>query len=185
MEDEHIVELYWARSENAISETSVKYGKYCYAIAYHILLSAEDAEESVNDTYLNAWNSMPPHRPTVLSAFLGKITRRISIDRWRMHNAKKRGGGETTLVLDELEECVSSGHDVEREIEEREIIRVLDAFLGKLSQNERDVFMCRYFFVMPVSEICEKFGFGQSKVKSMLSRTRKKLWADLEKEGLV
>lgn len=185
MEDQGIVELYWARSENAISETSAKYGRYCRAIAYHILSNEEDADESVNDTYLDAWNSMPPHRPEILSTFLGKLTRRIAIDKWRLRDAKKRGGGETALALDELAECVASGYDVEREIEERELTRALDAFLGKTAETERDVFLCRYFFLMSVSEICNKFAFSQSKVKSMLSRTRKKLRSDLEKEGLI
>ncbi len=110
MEDDHIIDLYWARSEDAITETSEKYGKYCYAIAYHILSNAEDAEESVNDTYLGAWRNMPPHRPSILSAFLGKITRRISIDKWRGRTADKRGGGEIVLALDELADCVPSGH---------------------------------------------------------------------------
>lgn len=185
MEDECIVELYWTRSENAISETSTKYGKYCYTVAYHILSSAEDAEESVNDTYLDAWNSMPPHRPAILSTFLGKITRRIAIDRWRGRDAKKRGGGEVVLTLEELAECVSSKYDVEREIEEQELIGALNTFLGKLSKDERDVFICRYFFLMPLSDICNKFQFGSSKVKSMLSRTRNKLRNYLMKEGLI
>lgn len=185
MEDERIVDLFWRRSEHAIRETSAKYGTFCYAIAYRVLCSAEDADESVNDTYLDAWNSMPPHRPAVLPAFLGKITRRIAIDRWRGRSAGKRGGGEAALALDELAECVSSGCDVEREIEGRELAREIDAFLGKLARKERDVFVARYFFMMSVSEICEKFQFGGSKVKSMLSRTRKKLQAELEKEGLI
>ena len=111
MEDNAIIDLYWARSENAISQTAVKYGGYCYAIAYHILESPEDSEESVNDTYLAAWNTMPPKRPNVLSAFLGKITRYISLDRWKRRSASKRGGGQTTLALEELEECVSGGEN--------------------------------------------------------------------------
>lgn len=113
MDDQEIVALYWARSEQAISETSSKYGSYCYSIAYNILHSSEDAEESVNDTYNDAWNSIPPHRPSVLSTFLGKITRRISIDRWRRRTAEKRGGGEMSLVLDELQECVAEGKNTE------------------------------------------------------------------------
>ena len=106
MEDVSIVNLYWARSENAISETSKKYGNYCYSIAYNILGNVEDADESVNDTYLDAWNNIPPHRPSILSTFLGKITRRISIDKWRGRTAEKRGGGEIVLVLDELSDCI-------------------------------------------------------------------------------
>lgn len=185
MEDNRIVDLYWARSENAISETAVKYGKYCYSIAYHILTSEEDAEESVNDTYLDAWNSMPPHRPNMLSCFLGKLTRRIAIDKWRSRNAQKRGGGEVALTLEELAECVPSGHDVEQEIEEKELLSALNEFLARLSANERDVFLCRYFFLLSIEEISEKFTFSPSKVKSMLSRIRKRLRADLEKEGLL
>lgn len=185
MEDNILVELYWARSEDAISETSTKYGKYCYTIAYHILASPEDAEESVNDTYLDAWNAMPPHRPAVLSTFLGKITRRISIDKWRRRTAGKRGGGEIPLVLDELADFVPSGHDVERAVMERELVDMLNAFLAGLSVRESDVFVCRYFFLMPLTEICERFAYSPSKTKSMLARTRKKLLAYLRKEGLL
>lgn len=111
MNDDKIVDLYWIRSEDAITETSIKYGKYCYGIAYNILADAEDAEESVNDTYFDAWNTMPPHRPSALSAFLGKLTRRISIDRWRKRSAAKRGG-ELAAALDELNECVPSHENV-------------------------------------------------------------------------
>lgn len=185
MEDNILIELYWARSENAISETSTKYGKYCYAIAYHILTNPEDAEESVNDTYLDAWNAMPPHRPATLSTFLGKITRRISIDKWRRRTADKRGGGELPLVLDELADCVPSGHDVERTVMEQELAAMVNAFLAGLSAQERDVFVCRYFFLMPLSEISERYCYGLSKTKSMLARTRKKLLAYLRKEGLI
>ncbi len=185
MEDLCIVELYWNRSEKAIAETSAKYGKYCYSIAYHILMNAEDAEESVNDTWLDAWNAMPPHRPSVLSTFLGKLTRRISIDRWRERSAKKRGGGEMPLVLEELEGCIISGQDIEHEVLEQELVGALDGFLSKLPDTERDVFVCRYFFLLSVAEICEKFHFSQSKVKSMLSRTRRRLFAYFEKEGLI
>ena len=120
LSDDRIVELYWERSESAISETADKYGDYCHYIAYNILYNREDAEESVNDTWLDAWNNMPPHKPSILSTFLGKITRRISIDRWRKKHAGKRGGGEMDLVLDELEECVSDPTDVEMVIEQVE-----------------------------------------------------------------
>lgn len=128
---------------------------------------------------------MPPHRPAVLSAFLGKLTRRISIDRWRGRRAGKRGGGETALALEELEECVSSGHNVEREIEERELLEKVNRFLERLSWDERDVFVARYFFLAGIGEISAKFSFSRSKVKSMLFRTRNKLKVYLEKEGLI
>lgn len=182
MEDECIVDLYWARSENAISETSKKYGNYCYSIACHILGNAEDADESVNDTYLEAWNSIPPHRPSVLSTFLGKITRRISIDRWRGRTAKKRGGGEMVLVLDELSDCIPSGQSVEREAEAAELSRLIDRFVMSLPPVERRVFICRYWYLAPIAEIAHRFGFSQSKVKMMLHRQRKNLLNYLERE---
>ena len=131
MDDELIVKLYWDRSEHAISETSQKYGAYCHSIAYGILQSREDAEESVNDTYMDAWNAMPPHRPSILATFLGKITRRISIDRWRSLNRIKRGGGEVTLALEELEQCIAGGQSPEREIEKKELVQVIKSFSGQ------------------------------------------------------
>ena len=183
MEDRNIVELYWQRNEGAISETAAKYGPYLYGISYRILASPEDAEECVNDTYHDAWRCMPPHRPSVLSAFLGKITRRISIDRWRCYGAEKRGGGEAALALEELEECVSGSGDVEAEVERLELQKKLDDFLTALPPTERQVFLCRYWYMEPISAIAERFACSGSKVKSMLHRTRKKLRAMLEKEG--
>ena len=113
MEDNLIVDLYWQRNENAITETASKYGKYLYSISYRILLNAEEADECINDTYNDAWMSIPPHRPSILSTFLGKITRRISIDLWRKNNANKRGGGEIPFALEELEECISGKDNIE------------------------------------------------------------------------
>ncbi|MCE5235356.1 MAG: RNA polymerase sigma factor [Clostridiaceae bacterium] len=185
MEDGDIVALYWARSESAIFETAAKYGGYCRAIAYNILFNAEDAEESVNDAYMAAWNSMPPHRPSILSAFLGKLTRRIAIDRWRRRGAEKRGGGEMAFALDELAECIPSGHDVEREILSAELEEAVRAFVKTLPGTERWVFIGRYWFLKPISELGGKFGFCESKVKSMLYRTRKKLMLYLRKEGVL
>lgn len=185
MEDSRIVELYWDRSERAISETSNKYGKYCYAIAYHILADPGDADESVNDTYLGAWNAMPPHRPSVLSTFLGKLTRRISINRWSEKRAEKRGGGQVPLALDELSEAIASPDTPEQALDARELAAAVDRFLASLPEPERDLFVCRYWFLAPVAELSGKFGFSQSKTKSMLFRTRQKLKAHLEKEGFV
>lgn len=183
MDDARIVDLYWARSERAIAETSDKYGKYCYAIAYNILLNAEDAEESVNDTYMDAWNTMPPHRPSILSTFLGKISRQRAIDRWRGKKAGKRGGGEITLVLDELNDCIASDHDVEKTVELGELSNAINHFLQGLPETERNVFVSRYWFLSPVKEIADCFGIGQSKTKTMLFRTRRKLQTYLEREG--
>ncbi|MBQ7300303.1 MAG: sigma-70 family RNA polymerase sigma factor [Clostridia bacterium] len=182
--DDRIVELYWARSESAITETAAKYGGYCRSIAYNILFDAQDAEESVNDTYLDAWNAMPPHRPTALSTFLGKITRRISIDRWRRRHADKRGGGVMPAVLDELADCASPD-DVESAIEQSEMARIITAFLDTLPTDERRVFLCRYWFMEPTAAIAKAFGYSESKTVSMLFRTRKKLREILEKEGYL
>ena len=185
MEDKQIVDLYWARKENAIHETAVKYGKYCYSIAYTILQDQQDAEESVNDTYMDAWNTMPPNRPSVLSTFLGKITRRISIDRWRIRSAKKRGGDEVTLALDELEECVRGSDDVELQAQRNELIAAMHSFLDNLPDTERRIFLLRYWYLEPVQSIANQYGFTQSKVASMLHRIRGKLRRQLEKEGYV
>ena len=185
MEDDSIVNLYWARCENAISETSKKYGNYCHSIAYGILGNIEDADESVNDTYLDAWNSIPPHRPSILSTFLGKITRRISIDKWRGRTAKKRGGGEIVLVLDELSDCIPSNQNVEPEVEAAELVQLIDSFVMSLSPMERRVFICRYWYFDPISEIAQRFGFSQSKVKMMLHRQRKNLLNRLEREEFL
>lgn len=183
MEDKRIIELYWQRSEDAISETASKYGTYLHSIAYQILSNTQDAEECVNDTYTGAWNAMPPHSPSILSAFLGKITRRISIDVWRKYSAQKRGGGETALALEELEDCVSGSGSVEEAWERRELTRKLNEFLRLLPDTERRVFLCRYWYMDSVPSIAQQFGFSESKVTSMLHRTRNKLRVLLEKEG--
>lgn len=184
MDDQNIIDLYWSRSEQAISETSQKYGSYCFSIAYNILTNSEDAEESVNDTYLAAWNAMPPKRPGLLGTFLGKITRRLSIDRWRSRNADKRGGGTLTLALEELEDCVSAGNTTEMASERNRFVLALNRFLASLPETERRVFLCRYWYLDSIADIAAVFGFSESKVASMLHRTRKKLRTVLEKEGL-
>ena len=135
MEDSRIVELYYSRSENAIIETANKYGKYCYYIAYHILDDAGDADEVVNDTYMGAWNSLPPHRPSVLSTYLGKITRRISIDRWTKRKADKRGKGEIPLALDELAETIPSPDTPEQAVLAAELTKSIDRFLASLPKT--------------------------------------------------
>ena len=183
MNDKSIVDLYFNRDEEAITQTDKKYGRYCYSIAYNILMSKEDAEESVSDTYMTAWRTIPPRRPSVLSTFLGKITRHISIDRWRERVAIKRGGGEVTLALEELEDCVAGLQNVEMEYERKELIQAYVKFLDMLPVTERRVFLCRYWYVDSVEAIAEKFGFSQSKVKTMLYRTRTKLRKQLAEEG--
>lgn len=183
MDDESIVALYWSRAEAAITETALKYENYLTGISRNILADREDVRECVNDTYHAAWNSMPPHRPSLLSTFLGKITRRISIDRWRRQNAEKRGGGQLPLALEELEDCVSGSGGVEDEVERRELAELFNDFLNTLPVTERRVFLCRYWYMEPLQSIARQFGFSRSKVTSMLYRTRAKLRAVLEKEG--
>ena len=184
MNDKSIVDLYFSRDEEAITQTDQKYGRYCYSIAYNILTNKEDAEESVSDTYLTAWSAIPPRRPSVLSTFLGKITRHISIDRWRERSAYKRGGGEVTLALEELEDCVVGLQNVEMEYEQKELIQAYVKFLDALPLTERRVFLCRYWYVDSIETIAKEFGFSQSKVKTMLYRTRAKLRKQLAEEGL-
>ena len=183
MDDKSIVELYFSRDQDAIAQTDKKYGRYCYTIAYNILTNKEDAEESVSDTYMTAWRAIPPRRPSVLSAFLGKITRHIAIDRWRERSASKRGGGEVTLALEELKDCVADMQNVEMDYERKEIVKAYVKFLETLPIVERRVFLCRYWYVESIEGIADKFGFSQSKVKTMLHRTRAKLWKQLTEEG--
>ena len=185
MEDQEIIDLYWNRSEIAISETASKYGGYCYSIAFNILKNNEDCEESVSDTYIAAWNAIPPRRPSILSTFLGKITRRIAIDRWRSRNRVKRGGGEIDLALEELEDCIADSQTVEKAFERKQLSSLFNRFLEELPEVERNVFLCRYWYVDSVSDIANHFGFSGSKVTSMLHRTRKKLRAVLEREDLL
>jgi len=184
LEDTGILDLYFRRSEQAIVETDAKYGGYCYSIAYNILSSREDAQETVSDTYLAAWNNIPPQRPGLFGAFLGKITRHLSIDRWRRSRAGKRGGGEVAAALEELGECAGR-QDVQGEYERKELLRAIDRFLASLPPAERNVFLCRYWYLDPVRAIAQATGFSQGKVTSMLHRTREKLRRELEKEGYL
>lgn len=184
MEDQGIVALFFDRSEQAIVETDKKYGGYCYSIAYNILDNREDSEESVSDTYLTAWNMIPPHRPSFLNAFLAKITRHISIDRWRKRSAKKRGGAEIILALEELGDCADE-NSVETEVAKKELARLLNGFLSSLSETERNVFLCRYWYLDSIPTISEASGFTQSKVTSMLHRLRGRLRKQLSEEGYL
>lgn len=184
MDDKQIVDLYWARSEKAIEETERKFGGYCRTVAWNILTNTADAEECVNDTWMKAWNSMPTHRPSILAPYLSKLTRWLSLTRLREKNSLRRGGGELPLVLDELAETLDSGQDTEREMELRELNEALRRMVKALSKDERDVFLCRYWYMASIREIAEKTGFSESKVKTMLHRTRNKLHRQLMEEGL-
>ena len=184
MEDRQIVDLYWQRSDLAISETNQKYGRYCHCIAYRICGTDEDAEECVNDTWLRAWNLMPDQRPTGLSVFLGRITRNFAINLIKARNRIKRGGGEAVLALDELEECIPGGAEPEHVLEERELEEAIGSFVSQLPRTEKTIFVLRYWYVTPIEEIAEKLQFSKGKIKSILFRTRKKLRVFLQEEGL-
>lgn len=184
MEDHQIVDLYWARDEQAIQETDHKYGKKCRMIAWNILSNEYDAEECVSDTWLNAWNSMPDQRPTHLLSFLGKIVRNLALDRWDYLHAQKRSVQMTTL-LSELEDCISSWENTERTVEDHEIVSLLNRFLRTLDPDSRNIFLRRYWYADSISEIASRFSTNESRIKSNLFRTRKKLRSALEKEGIA
>ena len=184
MDDNKIVELYWERREEAIKETALKYGRLCTHIAKNILLSCEDSEECVNDTYLRAWNSIPPNRPSVLKTFLGKITRNLSLDRYELLNAKKRNGGQMSLIFDEIQECIPSLDSTENIVEEIALTDILNRFLSSLSLEQRKIFMRRYWYLSPIKEIATEYGMSESKIKMSLFRSRNELKKLLEKEGI-
>ena len=185
MEDTQIVELYWQKNADAISETAGKYGAYCFAIAENILHNTEDSEECVNDTWLHAWNAMPPQRPNVLRIFLAKITRNLSFNRLKARNAEKRGGGEIAIVLDELGECLGGGADAEAAYEAKELRQCIRCFVRALPEREGNVLVRRYFFVESVADIAKRYGLSENNVMVILSRTRRKLKAHLLKEGYL
>lgn len=183
MKDEAIIELYWARSEAAIDETDRAYGRYCQSIAYGILRVQEDAEETVNDTWLKAWDTIPPERPHYLKGFLGRITRQLSINRLEKETAQKRGAGQYALALEELAECIpdqSRGEDLADLTALRD---ALNRFLRSLPVESRSVFLRRYWYAQSIAEIAAGCGMSESKVKSMLLRTRNKLRKALTEEG--
>ncbi len=182
MEDDQIIALYWNRDEEAIAETAKKYGRYCHAISFRILQNNEDSEECVNDVYLAAWNGIPPGRPSVLSAFLAKITRNLALNRYEQSSAKKRGGGEVPLAIEELEECLPGGDNVEKAVEDAALTELFNQFLASLHVESRRIFMRRYWYFDTVREIAARYGIGESRVKMSLLRSRRKLKQFLEKE---
>jgi len=184
MDDLQIIEGFFNRSEDAVSAALDKYGRYCSAVAGNILADVSDVEECVNDCLLKAWNSIPPARPASLKAYLGRIARNLALDKAAASSAKKRGGGEYTLALDELSEIVSGGTEPEKALENGEIAKAIDSFLGGLDAAKRKVFVRRYWYLDPVSEIAARLGLTESNVKSMLFRLRKDLARHLRKEGI-
>lgn len=184
MDDSQIVELYWQKNADAITETAHKYGAYCFTIAENILHNIEDSEECVNDTWLHAWNAIPPQRPDVLRLFLARITRNLSLDRFNARNAEKRGG-EIAVVLDELGECLSSGADTEAAFEVKELRQGIRHFVRALPERDGNVLVRRYFFAESVADIAKRYRLTENNVSVILSRTRKKLKAYLFKEGYL
>ncbi len=184
VEDSAIIDLYFARSESAISETQSKYGRMLTSVSLRILRNPEDADEAVSDTYMKTWNSIPPTRPNVLSAFLTKIVRNVSLDKLDSLHAEKRGAGEIPAVLDELEECIADSR-IPVPGEGMEIREILNSFLEKEKPESRKIFVRRYFFGSDVKEIADFYGIGESKVKMSLARSRERLKACLEEEGVT
>lgn len=184
MQDSEIVDLYWNKDENAIKESQNKYGNYCYSISYNILYNNEDAQECVNDTFLGAWNAIPPHHPLILSTFLGKICRRLSLNKYRQRNAEKRGSGQVSLSFDELQDALAD-NSFKEQMDAQYLSEAINEFLSQEKVNNRKVFVCRYFYFESVEDIAKRFGYSQSKVKMILKRTRDKLKTYLQKEGYL
>lgn len=182
MEDKKIIDLYFDRDEKAIGETDKKYGKLCFSIAHNILRNTEDSEECVNDTYLSLWNTIPPTKPNKFPAFVSKVTRYISLDKFDFLHAKKRFQ-ETEISFEELEEILPDD-SFKKELEDSELGGIINGFLRDEKPDSRNIFIRRYYFFDSVSEIAKRFSFSESKVKSMLFRSRKKLQKRLEEEGV-
>lgn len=183
MEDARIIELYWQRDESAIRSTEQKYGFYCYQVSYNILSDRQDAEECVSDTWLRAWNVMPPQRPDRLKLFLAKITRNLSLDCLKIRHAQKRGRGELPLILDELAECVADSGNVESEFIAKELTRDVNAFVRSLPEREGNLFIRRYFFCESVGQVARRYGLTEGNAAVILSRTRQKLKCFLQQKG--
>ena len=183
MTDLQIIELYWQRSEDAIRESDAKYGRYCFAVANNILQDELDSEECVSDTWLRAWSAIPPQRPNVLKMFFAKITRNLSVDQLKAKTAQKRGGGETELILEELQTCIAENGDAESEYMVKELGRSINRFVRGLSERDGNLFIRRYFFGDTVDSIAKRYGLTAHNATVILSRVRQKLKRHLEQEG--
>lgn len=183
MDDNDIIRLFNERNETALSELSQKYGTYFMSVAEKIVCNHEDSKICVNDAYLKTWDSIPPAKPNILRAFVGKLVKNSAINMLRMGTAKKRGGGEFELVLDELGEFVSDGKNAEDSFEEAQLTETINKFLWKRSEFSRRVFLLRYWYCESVPEIAAELGVSEHKVSMALYRTRNSLKTHLEKEG--
>lgn len=187
MEDNKIIDLFFGRHETAIEQAQLKYGKRLLRSAMNVLNNSQDAEECVNDTLLKAWEAIPPSRPALFGAFLAKIARNLAINKWRAKSAARRGGGEMDLMLSELEDCITSSKIgvPEEEFEANLVTEAINNCLNSMDQAARVAFVLRYFHGESIKEICERFDMSESKIKSLLFRTRKKLATHLDKEGIT
>ena len=184
MEDTEIIELFWERDETAIRELSGKYTGYCYRIAWNLLQNNEDAEECLNDTWFAVWERIPPGRPHVLAAFVGRITRGFAIDCFRRKNASKRTDGHMADVCGEMDE-LSFSYTIEEHMAEKELVKIIEEFLRKLSEEDQDIFIRRYWYLDPVKEIAKRHGVTEGCIRTNLCRNRKKLYRILRKEALI
>lgn len=182
MNDEMIIELFWNRSENAISETDKKYGAYCYRVSFNVLSNKEDAEECVSDTYLKTWNSIPPTRPTRLMAFLGKIARNISLNLLKMNTAKKRGGDLVKVIEEELDECAPR-NPVEEEVNRGLVLDCINSYLGRQTELKANIFVRRYWYMDTIKAISNRYKMNENTVSTILMKMRNELKENLMKEG--
>ncbi len=183
MQDSQIVSLYRERKEAAVRETEQKYAAYLSQIAAGILGDPGDCQECINETYFRAWNSIPPHNPKNLKTYLGKIVRQLAIDVYRTKNREKRKATEYALCLDELEDCIAGAVSTEQILEAKELEQAIAAYLRTLDKEKRLLFVCRYYYMDSIAELAVRFSMSESKVKSMLHRTRHGLGRYLQKEG--
>lgn len=185
MEDKNIIALFWSRSEEAIKETSIKYGPFLYVVSHNILKSKEDSQECLNDTYLKAWKEIPPSRPRYLKAYLTKIIRNISIDLYRKKKSQKRGSGQVELVLDELNQIAMEKNLVEKTIEGKFLVEKINKFLEEIDPDKRKIFLMRYFYLLPIKEIAHLLNRKESTINTILFRCREDLKKYLEKEEII
>lgn len=183
MEDVQIIALFFAREEDAIREAEAAYGAFCRAIAGRILPDPADAEEIVADTWLHAWNAIPPNRPERLGIYLGRITRNLALTQWRKNHAQSRGGGQVPLALEELSGCVSGGKEPEAHWDAHELAEAISAFLRKLPQRQRQIFLRRYYYLEDIRTVANRFGISEGSARMTLSRVREKLRQWLIREG--
>ena len=184
MDDEQIIELFWQRSEDAITALDAKYGRLCHVLSYQLTNNQQDAEECVNDALLAAWNAIPPSRPQHLGPFLGKITRNLALNCIRREQTQKRGGSTVQVAMEELEGCIPAVGDAYAALEEKQLAELLNRFLEELPQEKRVAFVLRYYYGTSILKIAGQLRCSESRVKSMLHRTRKQLRAFLEQEGI-